>query len=61
MRAYRPSHFCPEEEYGDEDLREKNVNVRRYAERVRRRQPLFGALRSLRGGAENDRLLPAVD
>ena len=44
MRAFRPSHYAPMDEYDEEEQRMKDANVLRYAERAEARLPLFDGI-----------------
>ena len=56
MRAFRPSHFAPAEEYEEEHQHVKDSNVEVYAKRAAAGVPLFelarGAAQAARRSAE---------
>ena len=46
IRAFRPSYFAAAEDYDEDTLRAKEVNVELYAERVQAGLPLFDSASS---------------
>jgi hypothetical protein len=49
MRAFRPSQYAPvdEYEYEEEQQRDKEANMERYAKRAQAGMPLFETVRAL--------------